>query len=180
MSQSCLLTNSAICQGKTLWTRKFVVFPGLKSVVTTSKSNCCLILEQRRGSFGKYSWRILSPMNNPIFNWVILLTRPYTRAEVACGWAGAAKKSKVLPTETDRQTDRAGHRVACTRLKILRLLVFLLFLLRDKLFIFSRVHATLQPTLSVCRSVGLLVTLSFFSSSYAILSHFKSFQVIQS
>ena len=30
------------------------------------------------------------------------------------------------------------------------------------LSIFSRVHATLQPTLSVCLSVGRLVTLSFF------------------
>ena len=31
-------------------------------------------------------------------------TRPYTRAEVACGWAGAAKKLKKL-SGTDRQTD---------------------------------------------------------------------------
>ena len=38
--------------------------------------------------------------------------------------------------------------------------------------IFSRVHATLQPTLSVCRSVGPLVTLSFSLPSYVILSHF--------
>ena len=67
-------------------------------------------------------------------------TRPYTRAEVACGWAGAVmikaypsiwagavtqkppvtpKKQSVTdpPTDTDRQTDRVGHRVACTRLK---------------------------------------------------------------
>ena len=45
------------------------------------------------------------------------LTRPYTRAEVACGWAGAAKKQSVTDRPTDRQTDRVGFRVACTRLK---------------------------------------------------------------
>ena len=44
-------------------------------------------------------------------------TRPYTRAEVACGWAGAAKKLSVSDGPTDRPTDRVGHRVACTRLK---------------------------------------------------------------
>ena len=43
--------------------------------------------------------------------------------------------------------------------------------------VFSRVHATLQPTLSVCRSVGLSVTLSFFSPFYVIISHFKLFKV---
>ena len=44
-------------------------------------------------------------------------TRPYTRAKVACGWAGAIK-SKVLQTDrrTDRQTDREWVVVACTRL----------------------------------------------------------------
>ena len=65
-------------------------------------------------------------------------TRPYTRAEVACGWAGAVmiksypsiwagavmqkppvtpKKLSVTDRQTDRPTDRVGHRVACTRLK---------------------------------------------------------------
>ena len=35
-------------------------------------------------------------------------------------WCLTAKKSKVWRTDgpTDRQTDRVGHRVACTRLKI--------------------------------------------------------------
>ena len=55
-------------------------------------------------------------------------------------------------------------------------------LLRNFNFVFSRVHVTLQPTLSVCRmvgrSVGRSVTLSFFSPFYVILSHFKSFKVI--
>ena len=66
------------------------------------------------------------------------LTRPYTRAEVACGWAGAVmiksypsvwagavmEKPPVTPKKltrtdrhTDQQTDRAGCRVACTPLK---------------------------------------------------------------
>ena len=37
-----------------------------------------------------------------------ILTRPYTRAEVACGWAGAAKKLSEAKCHrpTDRQTDR--------------------------------------------------------------------------
>ena len=48
-------------------------------------------------------------------------TRPYTRAEVACGWAGAAKKAKRDRSAkngekklrvTDRRTDIAGCRVA--------------------------------------------------------------------
>ena len=33
------------------------------------------------------------------------LTRPYTRAEVACGWAGAAKKQSVTDQPTDRRTE---------------------------------------------------------------------------
>ena len=49
----------------------------------------------------------------------------------------------------------------------------------DRHFLFSRVHATLQPTLSVCRSVGRSVgpsvTLCFFSSFYVILGYFTSF-----
>ena len=45
------------------------------------------------------------------------LVLPYTRAEVACGWAGAAKKQSITNRQTDRQTDRVGCRVACTRLK---------------------------------------------------------------
>ena len=53
---------------------------------------------------------------------ILVLTRPYTRAEVACRWAGAAEKLSVTdgPTDrqTDRQADRVGHRVACTRLKM--------------------------------------------------------------
>ena len=48
--------------------------------------------------------------------------------------------------------------------------------------LFSRVHATLWPTLSVCRSVGPSVgpsvTLSFFSPFYVVLSHFKSFYIL--
>ena len=60
-----------------------------------------------------------------VFAPLIWETRPYTRAKVACGWAGAAKKLSVTDRQTDRttdrrtdgQTDRAGHRVACTRLK---------------------------------------------------------------
>ena len=38
--------------------------------------------------------------------------------------------------------------------------------------IFSRVHATLQPTLSVCRSVGPSVTLRFF---FVVLHHITAF-----
>ena len=39
-------------------------------------------------------------------------TRPYTRAEVACGWAGAAKKLRKAKCDrpTDRQTDRRTDR----------------------------------------------------------------------
>ena len=50
-------------------------------------------------------------------------TRPYTRAEVACGWAGAvkwqkkAKRYRPTDRQTIRQMDRVGCRVACTRLK---------------------------------------------------------------
>ena len=60
----------------------------------------------------------------------------YTATEVACGWAGALikmtnpsiwagaamQKPPVTPkklTRTDRPTDIADYRVACTRLKML-------------------------------------------------------------
>ena len=46
--------------------------------------------------------------------------------------------------------------------------------------VFSRVHATLQPTLSICLPVrrSHLAFVSFFSSFYSILSYFKLFQDI--
>ena len=43
--------------------------------------------------------------------------------------------------------------------------------------IFCQVHATQQPTLSICLWVDLMVTLGFFSSFYAILRHFELFKV---
>ena len=52
---------------------------------------------------------------------------------------------------TDGPTNRVTYRVACTRLKINNVLFFL-----------SRVHATLQVTLSVGWSVRRSVTLYFF------------------
>ena len=46
----------------------------------------------------------------------------YTATLVAYGWAGTAKKNSVTDQQTDRPTNRwtdgAGCRVACTRLKI--------------------------------------------------------------
>ena len=56
----------------------------------------------------------------------------------------------------------------------------------SKRCVFSRVHATLQPALSVGRSVGWLVTLYFFyhfyffKSFFVILNNFKAFLVILS
>ena len=45
------------------------------------------------------------------------ITRPYTRAEVACGWAGAAKKQSVTDRPTDGQSGLQS-RVHATKKKM--------------------------------------------------------------
>ena len=99
------------------------------------------------------SFVTLGPCIRPCYN-----KAGYTATLVACGWAGAATKSKVWPTHgwTDQQTDRAGCRVACTRLKTFSFK-------RDKIATFY--HTVLE------RSEALMCLLTYsFLPSFLLLS----------
>ena len=78
---------------------------------------------------------------------------------------GNVKKSDEKQEMRSIESDRNSLQFACQGARTVSTFITL----------FSRVHATLQPTLSVGRLVYRSVTLSFFFSFYGILSHFRSF-----